>query len=245
RRLATATVSILVLGAVAWLSGSVVVDTLFVLAVAPSLYIAWHFHHADKYKTESLTLLLGTFGLGAAFAFVAALIEAVFPLPKPGSFTFLYFLFSVALVEELAKLAAVRVFAYRSAHFDETMDGVIFGITAAMGFATVENIMYVFNDGAAVALYRAFVTVPGHAFYGAIMGYYLGQAKMYHKPSLAVWGLLIAVFLHGLFDELGASLGTISLVTLPALVWIIYFTIVKKEIAKAQSESLFAPKAGG
>ena len=248
RRLGLAGVAVLALGAIAWITGNLALETLFVLAVAPSLYIVWHFHHADKYKGEPLALLLGTFVLGGAFALMAALIEwATLPTPETaGTFTFIFFLFSVGLVigviEESAKFAAVRLFAYRSAQFDETMDGVIFGITAAMGFAAVENIWYVFNYGAAVALLRAFVSVPGHAFFGAIMGYYLGQAKLRHRPLLALWGLMIAVILHGLFDGLAHSAGVIGLIALPGLVWIVYFTIVKKEIANAQGESLYAPK---
>lgn len=244
-RLAAAGVIVLALGAIAWVAGSLAVDTLFVLAVAPSLYIVWHFHHADKYKSEPFSLLLGTFILGGALAFIAWLIEvAIFPGAGTGVRFFL-FLLSVGVVEEFAKFAAVRAFAYRSSQFDEATDGVIFGITAAMGFAAVENIGYVFRDGAAWALFRAFVSVPGHAFYGAIMGYYLGLAKVHRKPLLAVWGLTIAALLHGLFDALDVSMGMLGLIALPCLVWIIYFTIVKREIAKAQSESLYVPKAGG
>jgi protease PrsW len=251
RRLAVTGVAVVVLGAIARLIGNLTLETLFVLAVAPSLYITWHFHHADKYKSESSALLLGTLALGASLALVAALIEWG-TLPKvetTHNFTFLVFLLSVGLVvgvvEESAKFAAVRVFAYRSAQFDEAMDGVVFGITAAMGFAAVENIWYVFSYGAAAALFRAFVSVPGHAFYGAIMGYYLGQAKVHHKPLLAVWGLAIAALLHGIFDALDVSIGALGLIVLPGLVWIVYFAVVKKEIAKAQSESLYVPKVDG
>jgi RsiW-degrading membrane proteinase PrsW (M82 family) len=241
RRLAAVGLVIVGIGAVAAMSGNAVADTLFVVAVAPALYIVWHFHHADKYKAESFGLLLGTFLLGCIAAAIAAVIEP--QTPSTGGFwtMFLFFLVSVAFIEELVKFAAVRLFAYRSAKFDEAMDGVIFGITAAMGFAAVENVGYVFQFGGGIAIFRAFVSVPGHAFYGAIIGYYLGESKVHRNPWLVVWGLAIAIALHAVFDTLAQTSGLFALILLPALVWFIYFAIVRREIAKAQSESLYRP----
>lgn len=234
-------ISIVVLGAILWVADLSRADELFVMAVAPALYLLWHFHHADKYKSESLGLLAGTFFLGAVFAIVAAFIEPNQPQGANVFGTFIYFLLGVALIEEFLKFLAVRVLSYRSKHFDEAMDGVIFGITAALGFATVENVFYVFKFGGAVALFRAFVSVPGHAFYGAIMGYSLGEAKARKMPHLVVGGLALAILLHAIFDTLTQVAGAVALVVLPAFVWFVYFTIVKKEIAKAQSESLYRP----
>lgn len=241
RRLVTVVLVVVGIGAAIAMSGNASADVLFVVAVAPALYIVWHFHHADKYKTESVSLLLGTFLLGGVAAVIAALIEPQPPSTGGLGTMFLFFLVSVALVEELAKFAAVRFFAYRSAQFDETMDGVIFGITAAMGFAAVENIGYVFQFGGLIAIFRAFVSVPGHAFYGAIIGYYLGEAKVRRNPWLVVLGLAIAIGFHAFFDTLSATAGLFALIVLPALVWFIYFAIVRKEIAKAQSESPYRP----
>jgi protease PrsW len=241
RRLIGITIAIIVIGAILWMAKVARADELFVIAVAPALYLLWHFHHADKYKTESLHLLAGTFVLGGVFAIVAAFIEPNQPRSTGVFVTFLYFLFGVALIEELLKFVAVRIFSYRSKQFDEAMDGVIFGITAALGFATVENIFYVFQFGAAVALFRAFVSVPGHAFYGAIMGYALGEAKTRKMPHLVIGGLALAITLHALFDTLAQVAGGLALIVLPAFVWFVYLTIVKKEIAKAQSESLYGP----
>ncbi len=241
RRMAVVVLVVVAIGAAIAMSGNAVADTLFVLAVAPALFIVWHFHHADKYKAEPFSLLLGTFLLGGLSAFIAALLEPKIPSTGGIGTMFLFFLVSVALVEELAKFAAVRVFAYRSPQFDETMDGVIFGITAAMGFAAVENIAYVFKFGGETGIYRAFVSVPGHAFYGAILGYYLGAAKVRHQPWLVVVGLALAIVLHAIFDTLASTTGLFGLILLPFLVWFIYFAIVKKEIAKAQSESLYRP----
>lgn len=241
RRLILVAIAILLLGAILWAAHIARADELFVLAVAPAIYLVWYFHHADKYKRESPGLILGTFVLGGVFAIIAAVVEPSQPSNAGIVLTFLYFVFGVALIEELAKFVVVRVLAYRSAHFDEAMDGVIFGITAGLGFAAVENIFYVFDYGGAVALFRAFVSVPGHAFYGAVMGYSLGEAKVQKRPWLAVRGLTLAILLHAVFDTLAQTTGALALIVLPAFVWFVYFAIVKKEIAKAQSESPYRP----
>jgi RsiW-degrading membrane proteinase PrsW (M82 family) len=242
-RLGLVGLGILILGAVLWAANIGRADKLFVLAVAPAVFLMWRFHHADKYKAESRWLLIGTFLLGGLFTIVCVFAEPKQPANAGVVGNFFYFLFGVALFEELSKFIAVRVLAYRSKRFDETMDGVIFGIAAGLGFAAVENIFYVLQYGGTVALFRAFVSVPGHAFYGAIMGYYLARAKFSNKPWLAVWGLMIAMLLHAIFDTVAQAAGAFALIVLPAFVWIVYFGVVKKEIAKCQSESLYRPTA--
>ncbi|HUY41830.1 MAG TPA: PrsW family glutamic-type intramembrane protease [Candidatus Dormibacteraeota bacterium] len=239
--MATIAIAIVVLGAILWAAHIARADELFVLAVAPSFYLLWHFHHADKYKSEPIGLLLGTFTLGGVCAIIAAFVEPGPPQNAGLGLTFLYFLFGVALIEEFAKFLVVRLLPYRSKQFDEAMDGVVFGIAAGLGFAAVENILYVFSYGGAVALFRAFVSVPGHAFYGAVMGYYVGEAKARKMPWLALRGLTLAILLHGVFDTLAQVTGWLALLLLPAFVWFVYFAVVKKEIAQAQSESLYRP----
>lgn len=233
--------AIFVLGAILFTLHVDRADGLFALGVAPALYLLWHFHHADKYKKESVSLLLGTFVLGAVCAVIAAVIEPSLPQNAGLGLTFLYFLFGIALIEESAKFLVVIALPFRSKYFDEAMDGVIFGIAAGLGFAAIENIFYAFAYGGTVALFRAFVSVPGHAFYGAIMGYHLGEAKVQHKPWLAVRGLALAILLHAVFDTLAQVTGAWAFILTALFVWFVYFTIVKKEIAKAQSESLYRP----
>jgi RsiW-degrading membrane proteinase PrsW (M82 family) len=63
------------------------------------------------------------------------------------------------------------------------MDGVVYGAVASLGFATLENILYVTPNGFAVAAARAFTAVPGHALLGVIMGYYVGRAKFHSNEQ--------------------------------------------------------------
>ena len=222
-------------------------DLLFILAVAPSSYLLWHFYHADKYKHESLRLLFGTFAIGAAMSSLAWAIESGYSQPSLGSgilFSFLYFLLGVGLVEEITKYLSVVVYAYSSIHFDEPMDGIILGVAASLGFATVENIFYVFAGGVETALIRAIVSVPGHAFWGAIMGFYLGEAKVRRRSILVVQGLATVVLLHGISDTALAILpDLVGIAILAAFVWLIYYKVVRNEIRKAEAESPYKESA--
>jgi protease PrsW len=215
---------------------------LVALAVAPTVFLLWLFYHMDRYKHESIKLLSATFFLGALVTIPALglelLLQALIPAGQDLVSIFLFFLVGVASVEETLKLLAVRVYAYRSVHFDEPMDGIILGVAAALGFATVENLGYSLQYGAVTAVVRAFVSVPSHALFGAIIGYYLGEAKFHRKPWLALVGLSFAVVLHATFDTLSATLPEVTgVVALFLVVLVIYFGVVKREIDRAEEES--------
>ena len=250
RRVATFFLLILGLAVILLALGGYSADLLFIVAVAPSSYLLWHFYHADKYRHESLRLLFFTFAIGAGMSVVAGIVESPYNQPSPEAsilILFLYFLLGIGLVEEVSKYLAVRVYAYRSAHFDEAIDGIVFGVAAALGFATVENVLYVFQFGIVTGVVRAIVTVPGHAFWGAIMGFYLGQAKVQNKPTLVIQGLGIAALFHGLFDTLSTILpDLVGLAALAAFVWLTYAKVVRHEIKTAEAELPFgsSPNSG-
>lgn len=135
---------------------------LFVLAVAPTIFLLWFFLNQDRYKHESRKLLTVTFILGALSTLLAAVLELILTIVFPEGSTvlgiFVYFLFEVALIEESMKYFAVRIYAYRSKLFNEPIDGLIMGVTAALGFATVENVLYVMEYGIGTALVRAIIS---------------------------------------------------------------------------------------
>jgi len=220
------------------------IGLLFALAIAPTVFLLWYFYHADKYKHESTRLLGGTFLIGALSIIPAVVVESHYTQPTTGLLDiFLYFLLGVGVTEELMKFLSVRLYPYRSKHFDEPMDGIVFGVAAALGFATIENILYVLKYGIETAVVRAIVSVPGHAFWGAIIGFYLAEAKVRRQPLLALEGLAFTIFLHGLFDTVATVVPSdiVSLALLGALTWTVYFKVVKKEVAEAEAESPYAP----
>src|SRR3989339_2176612 len=153
---------------------------LLALAIAPSVMIFMIFYLRDKYDREPWGLLLKTFVLGALMIIPVALNEEWLfkwwgvSLYDNGSLVvnFLSMIFFVALVEELAKFSVVRGYAWKKPAFNEPYDGIMYTVMASLGFATVENLLYVFQNGEVVAWLRAFLTVPMHALSAVIMGYF-------------------------------------------------------------------------
>lgn len=106
----------------------------------------------------------------------------------------------IGLVEEYSKYFFVRYYAYKKPAFNEPFDGITYCVIVSMGFATIENFMYVFQHGFGTAVLRMFLSVPAHAVFGVIMGYHLGLQKHYGKKHAGAYGLMLAAGLHGLFD---------------------------------------------
>ncbi|WP_436345769.1 PrsW family intramembrane metalloprotease [Natronorubrum sp. FCH18a] len=187
----------------------------FGLSVIPAALLAGFIWYTDITTNEPLGLLVATFILAVLFATFAAVVNsAVGPalqsVPLIGTVLFFYLI--VGPVEEGVKLLAVRVFAYRSDSFNAVIDGAVYGAIAGLGFAAIENAIYISGEVAAadvgtitaasgITTVRALVG-PGHVIYSAIAGYYLGLAKFNprHAGPLVAKGLLIAAFVHGTYN---------------------------------------------
>ena len=184
----------------------------FLLAATPALLLLRYYYRQDRERPEPKGLVVRIFLLGIAATFVAIPLEllmsvfqglfADFPL-----LTALFKAFVVAaLVEEYLKLTIVRVFAYRNRNFDEIMDGVVYTVVASLGFACMENILYVMGGTIGTALIRAVTAIPLHATASGLMGYYIGRAKFAESPrterALINRGLRIGIFVHGTYDFL-------------------------------------------
>jgi RsiW-degrading membrane proteinase PrsW (M82 family) len=162
----------------------------------------------DRYEKEPLFNLVICFLLGMLSTILPFLIQLISGsiTGKPSHHTFLSYVisayFTVAMSEEGSKFLMLRFYAYPKKVFCEPFDGIVYSVMVGMGFATVENIEYVFHYGIQTGFIRFFLSVPAHAAFAVLMGYYLGLARF--KPSRSAWlmckGLLIAVFFHGSFD---------------------------------------------
>lgn len=178
-----------------------------VAAIVPSMLLLWYFRSRDE-NPEPGHVVWKTFALGA----VAVIPVVIVALPlamlgkdlgDPYAQGAYEAFFTAAIPEEFFKFVVLWFYAARHKEFDEPMDGIVYGATASLGFATLENVLYVGQGGLGVALLRAFTAVPGHAFTGAIMGAYVGRARFELKGQRG--GLLAAAFfwpmlLHGLYD---------------------------------------------
>lgn len=182
---------------------------LLALAIAPGLAICLFIFHRDAYNREPKRNLLFSFFLGACSIITAIIIEGLFREipPKTISGTAISAFLVVALTEELGKFLVLRYYAYTRKSFDEPLDGIVYGVMISMGFATLENVLYVskysgLGQGYQVAFLRMFTAVPAHATFGVLMGYYLGKAKFdaVNKKRLLLAGLFWPVLFHGAYD---------------------------------------------
>ncbi len=185
-------------------------NSLFVIAIAPGIAFALVLYLTDRYDREPLGLLIKIFLLGALSVIPTALVENLFSMFNffSGLTAIIYTSFVVAgLTEEFFKRYVVIKFALFNKAFNEKLDGIVYCAFSALGFATVENIMYVvirYSANPYVGILRGFLSVPAHMLFGITMGYYLSLAKFaeteaqsrkYYKLSL-----YIPVIFHGLFD---------------------------------------------
>lgn len=220
---------------------------LAVSAIIPSLLIMRYFHARDRYP-EPQRVLWVTFGLGVlsvlGIFFVLTYSPAVDAIENPYLRGFADAFLVAAIPEELVKLLVLVRYCARKKEFNEPIDGLIYGCAASLGFATLENVLYVASNGFGVAVLRAFTAVPGHAFSGAILGWYVAKWKLERKKMAVVVGYLWIVLLHGLYDapllmlkEMQASgvpKGDPGYVVVGVLIAVVSIPVVVIEIAWAR-----------
>lgn len=175
-----------------------------ILAMAPSLAIMIYIYWKDKFDKEPLKELAITFILGALSAVPVILTGYFLKLFgfDESSKSLIWSLVSmfcvVGFVEEFYKFLAVYIYSYKHKAFNEPFDGITYGVMSAMGFATLENLLYVFLDDQpeSVAWMRMFTAVPAHAFFGVISGYFIGLQRAKNMKGLALQGVFYAALLH-------------------------------------------------
>ena len=180
---------------------------LLTLAIAPGIAICVYIYFKDKYEKEPIKLLLVSFILGV-FSVVPTLLLSRLgtyffgfePTSSNLIFSFISCVVGIGLVEEFSKLIFVRYYAYKKDDFNEPFDGIVYCVMVSMGFATLENILYVSASGASTGWLRMFTAVPMHAVFAIVMGYYMGVQKSFGTSAAVLKGLLLASLLHGIYD---------------------------------------------
>ena len=220
---------------------------LLLLAIAPVMIIVVFIYVKDKFEKEPIRFLLKNFLLGAFVSVLITLIlsvilNSIHPLTDEESIfqQFIKAFFVVALVEEFSKFVIVKYYAQKNKEFNEPFDGIVYAVMVSMGFAALENIMYIFQYGVATGITRAFTAVPAHATFGILMGYFMGKAKFSNnKLKYNLFGLMVATIFHGAYDFFlfinfipGTILGAI-------LSLIIGIVLARKAIKKHQLSSHF------
>lgn len=205
---------------------------LLILGFAPALFWLWYFYLKDRYAPEPRAWILRIFLLGMLSTIPIALVEGLIGIVFPSD---VFLVVVVApVVEEIGKFLVVYWFVFRRPVFDEPVDGIVYAVTAALGFAALENFVYLFAAYSEtltlpleLSLLRAVLSVPGHALMSSMWGYALGQSLVTPHPlgtRLIYHGLLLAIFLHAAFNLLvGAGLvgAVILILVLVPAMWLL------------------------
>ncbi len=174
------------------------------VSAAMTLGWLWFFVRRDRHP-EPLWLLARTFAWGAFAWLVAAAFESSLGrlLSDSGTGALLLVALLTAVTEETSKFLAASTAATES-DFDEPMDGLVYAVTAALGFALVENLTYVLGFGTRVAVWHALLTTLAHALFSAPQGYALGGLhwRQRHSRRWVAQGLLLSIVLHFVFNGL-------------------------------------------
>lgn len=207
----------------------------FVVSVAPALAFLVLILALDRREPEPLALVFRVMGLGAASAIPAAIVEVIlegvplFALPGVAGAAAVGFI-QVAPVEEGCKLAPVLLSAWRKPAFNEENDGIVYAGASAIGFALLENVIYVARLGLGTGAARAFSAIPLHVFTAVLVGLHVGRARFavsrLERNRLLITGFALAWFVHGLYDTLAMSGSALALLLLPLLAGLAAFGIL-------------------
>lgn len=221
--------------------------SLLFIALAPVIVILIYIYIKDKYEKEPLSFLFENFILGAIVSIVVTLvlgyfIQRLFPITNKESIIqqFIKAFFIVGFVEEFSKYIIVRYHAQKNAEFNEPFDGIVYALVVSMGFAALENIIYVYQYGFTTGLTRAFTAIPAHATFGILMGYFMGKAKFSkNNVKYNLLGLLVATVFHGAYDFF-LFLDFLPGIAIGAFISLLIGVLLsKKAITKHQDNSQF------
>jgi len=205
------------------------IRSLVFISVAPVLIIALYIYIRDKYEKEPFICLLKALISGIIIVFPIVFVEKVLYSFSPDGHDLVkasYDAFAVAsFTEEGFKYLAFILLFWSNRNFNEKFDGIVYAVFISLGFAAIENTMYVFRGGYEVGYLRALTAVPAHALFGTVMGYYFGIARFY--PARRFTNLFLAFLMpfawHGLYDFL--IMGQRQLLLLIFIPVVIFFWI--------------------
>lgn len=193
------------------------ITLILISALTPVVVLLWYIYRKDKVQPEPTKWLLKAFGFGVLSMF----LSFVFSVPAclllgmemdANTYSSIREAFADAFVlaaipEELAKLIMLWLLLRKNPHFDERFDGIVYAVCIGMGFAGIENVMYLaggIEDGSwiGIGISRALFSIPGHFFFAVLMGYYY---SLYHfgidrSPKAKAMILVAPILAHGLFD---------------------------------------------
>lgn len=173
------------------------------LAISPGLALLAYFYLKDRYDSEPIHWVARLFVFGVMLVFPTMVLQRALVLGM-GEHPFSFAFFISAGLEEFFKWFIVYYVIFKHTLFDEPYDGIVYSVAVSLGYASLENVIYaLYHDFTlSVFLFRALIPVSGHALFGVLMGYYMGQAKFRPEraKTLLALSLLLPIVWHGLLD---------------------------------------------
>lgn len=196
---------------------------LLLSALAPVAVLLWYIYRKDKEQPEPAKWLLKAF----CFGILSTFLSFVFSVPASSLFdmkldadtyssvseAFVDAFILAAIPEELAKFIMLWLLLRNNPHFDERFDGIVYAVCIGMGFAGLENVIYLAGGlengtwiGTGIA--RALFAVPAHFLFAVFMGYYF---SIYHfgidrSTKTKVMILAAPIVAHGIYDGILMSI---------------------------------------
>ena len=217
---------------------------MFIAAILPVALLFMYIWKRDIQK-EPTSLLVKAVLYGAAICIPVAVFEQAIhtvmfgvngePTSLVGSTAMAFFV--AALPEESFKLLVLWLILRKNPFFDEHFDGIVYAVCVGLGFAAIENLLYVFNeeDWVTTAVIRSLLSVPGHYAFAVLMGYYY---SLYHfvdpSPKIAACILIIPTVAHGIYDAIAMSGEVDSYIGSISFFVLIYFCIKMHKFARTK-----------
>jgi len=219
---------------------------LVLLGLAPSMVWMYWIWRRDRFQREPLGLVAGLFfGGGLISVILTLLVVGLYEgaVPTEEASPILNMFFTAALPEEVFKMLPVLLFAWRSRHWDEPFDGIVYAGATALGFNLIETAGYMLGEESlGGSLYQGVVrgTLGGHMVYGIIMGFFLSRAKF--SAGGARWSnlglaLAVPVALHTTWNAaltyggdiiVGNELAGVFAWGLSTVLWLTAFELIRR-----------------
>ena len=220
---------------------------LLFVTIFPSLLIVFFFVSSDKFK-EPNKEIIKVFFYGILITipayFLNTYISQIWYATNASEGLISSFL-TAAPVEESLKLAVLYFFVYKMKDFNEPIDGIVYGVTVSLGFATLENIYYVYlladyfdTTSMALAIVRSFSAVPAHAVFGVFMGYFFMKYSFIKKGDNLFFAFIVPFVLHGCYNLFVSSNFYVAFLLI-VISWIValrMFSRLKKTQGKKRRE---------
>lgn len=215
---------------------------LIAAALLPAFFLLRYIYKRDTVEKEPPALLAKLFFLGVLSAIPACILEyfgedilSHYLSSDTAKYSLILAFLIVAVVEEGVKLFFLKKATWNNTNFNYHFDAIVYAVFVSLGFATIENVLYVFSFGLSVALPRALLAVPGHMGFAVFMGVSYGNAALCRakgKYSAMRYNLflsyLLPVLLHGFYDACAMLNTSFSMLIFYIFVILMYIIVLRR-----------------